>query len=122
MYLKPALPYDKIGGPFIPPDRLELIRQHFSPLSFKGPGHKTRAARFALVGIFGSGIKVAVAGTTILPERRVKRIRAGAVPVFYMLAFRGGDTPIKNYSSIFFAFQRTHPRPAVSKFNISNTY
>lgn len=121
MYLKPALPYDKSGGPwpFIPPDRLELIWQHFSPLSFKGPGHKTRAARFALVGIFGSGIKVAVAGTTILPERRKKN--AGEPYLLAWLAFGRGILQ-KNYSSIFFAFQRTHPRPAVSKFNISNTY
>ena len=52
-----------------------------------------------------------MAGTTILPERRVKRIRAGAVPVFYMLAFRGGDTPIKNYSSIFLLFKELSPGP-----------
>lgn len=118
MYLKPALPYDKSGVPFIPPARLEVIRQYFSPFLLRDQTQPEYPG-FALVGIFGSGIKVAVAGTTILPELR--KINAGEL---YLLAgwLFGWGILQKNYSFVFFAFQRTHPRPAVSKFNISNTY
>lgn len=118
MYLEPALPYDKSGGPFIPPARLEVIRQYFSPFLLRGQTQPAYPG-FALVGIFGSGIKVAVAGTTILPERR--KTNAGEPYLLAWLAFGWGILQKKLFSH-FFVFQRTHPMPAVSKFNISNTY
>lgn len=99
----------KSGGPwpFIPPDRLELIRQHFSPLSFKGPGHKTRAARFALVGKFGFRHKSS-RGRHYYPAGTPQNERG---PELYLLAgwlLGAGHTP-KKYSSIFLLFKGVSP-------------
>lgn len=99
------------GGPwpFIPPGRLELIRQHFSPLSFKGPGHKTRAARFALVGRFGFRHKSS-RGRHHYPAGSPQNKHGRAVP-FGLVGFWAGHTPKKIIHPFFLLFKELTPGP-----------
>ena len=101
----------KSGGPwpFIPPARLELIRQHFSPLSFKGPSHKTRAARFALVGRFGFRHKSS-RGRHYYPAGTPQNERG---PELYLLAswLLGGAYSKKIIHPFFLLFKELTPGP-----------
>lgn len=98
----------KSGGPwpFIPPARLEVIRQHISPLSFKGPD-STRAARFALVGLFGFRHKSS-RGRHHYPAGTPQNKRGRAVP-FGLVGFWAGHTPKKLFIH-FFCFSKNSPQ------------